>query len=335
MNKYVIALLLGFIILMLCSCIDDSLGVSNVRHSKEFSVSQVKNDKVLIGIMQHNQDDSFQKAMFKGAMSTAESLGYTVSSGISGDDPVVELELIRNFAKQGVTLLVLGSTTQAASEAGIELAHSLGMKVVTMDSINDESRADGQVGGDDIAAGYKTAKALAESIGGSGKIAISKFPDPIPPSNDRVAGFYEAFSEYPAIDVIAEESTEFNSMSAMEWASVIIEQHPDIKGFISIEDTSAIGIIRAVEEVKMEKEIKTATVVESLDIYEELDKGKVIEGVFAMNSYNYGAMAVFLLDRLDQEFPIPSIVKTTGVLVTRSNVDENRYYLEKIIEEKE
>jgi ABC-type sugar transport system substrate-binding protein len=280
-----------------------------------------------IGMMQHNQSDSFQQAMLKGAQEMSKTLGYEFMDASSNDDPVKELEIIRNFAKRGVNLLVLGSTTQAAGIAGVELAHSLGMKVITMDSIQSDSKAEGQVGGDDVAAGYYAAKHLAESIGGKGKVAINKFPDPIPPSEDRVKGFYKAFAEYPEIEVIAEAGPGYDTIKAMNWTAATIQANPDVKGFISIEDTSALGIVRGIENAKMEGKIKSVTVVESASIYKELSKGKVISGVFAMHSYNYGALAVTLLDRLHNNRPVPFIVKTTGVLVTQDNVAENLEYL--------
>lgn len=283
--------------------------------------------KPVMGLMQHNQSDSFQRAMLKGAQESADALGYELLDAAANDDPIKELEIIRNFSKRGVKLLILGSTTQAAGVAGVELAHSLGMKVVTMDSIQPDSLAEGQVGGDDVAAGYVAAKALAKAIGGEGKVAISKFPDPIPPSDDRVKGFYQAFEEYPGIEVVADAGTGFDTLKAMNWAAAIIQANPDIKGFISIEDTSALGIVRAIENAKLKDQIKTVTVVESQAIYEELKEGPIVVGVFAMHSYNYGALSVFLLDRLHNNRPVPYIVKTTGVLITQENVDENMAYL--------
>lgn len=284
--------------------------------------------KGTMGLMQHNQADSFQQAMLKGAQESAKALGYDLVDASSNDDPVKELEIIRNFAKRGVKLLVLGSTTQAAGVAGVELAHSLGMKVVTMDSIQGDSKAEAQVGGDDVAAGYVAAKALAEAIGGQGKVAISKFPDPIPPSEDRVKGFYQAFAEYPGIKVVADAGTGYDTLKAMNWAAANIQANPDIKGFISIEDTSGMGIVRAIENAKLEGKIKSVSVVESQSIYKEVKNGTVVVGVFAMHSYNYGAVAVFLLDRLNHNRPAPYIVKTTGVLVTKDNVDQNIGYLD-------
>jgi len=319
MNKAASILLLLALSLCLTAC----------RPASEPAPSAGTSDvpKGAIGLMQHNQADSFQQAMLRGARETAEALGYEFVDASSNDDPVKELEIIRNFAKRGVKLLVLGSTTQAAGKAGVELAHSLGMKVVTMDSIQPDSKAEGQVGGDDVAAGYIAGKALAEAIGGQGKVAISKFPDPIPPSEDRVKGFYQAFKEYPGIEVVADASTGYDTLKAMNWAAAVIQANPDIKGFISIEDTSGIGIVRAIENAGLDGKIKTVTVVESQAIYKELKKGTIVAGVFAMHSYNYGAMSVFLLDRLNHNRPVPFIVKTTGVLVTRDNVDENMAYL--------
>ncbi|WP_166368574.1 sugar ABC transporter substrate-binding protein [Psychromonas sp. SA13A] len=281
----------------------------------------------VIALMQHNQSDSFQQSMLRGASENAKRLGYDFMDASSNDDPVKELEIIRNFSKRGAKLLILGSTTQAAGVAGVELAHSLGMKVVTMDSVQPDSKAESQVGGDDVAAGYFAAKQLAESIGGKGKVAINKFPDPIPPSEDRVKGFYKAFAEYPEIKVVTEAGPGYDTIKAMNWTAATIQANPDIKGFISIEDTSALGIVRGIENAHMEGKIKSVTVVESTSIYKELKKDKVITGVFAMHSYNYGALAVTLLDILNHNRPVPFIVKTTGVLVTKDNVEENLEFL--------
>ena len=201
------------------------------------------------------------------------------------------------------------------------------MKVVTMDSVQPDSKAESQVGGDDIEAGYYAAKNLAEAIGGKGKVAINKFPDPIPPSEDRVKGFYKAFSEYPEIEVVTEAGPGYDTIKAMNWTAATIQAHPDIKGFISIEDTSALGIVRGIENAQKEGQIFSATVVESASIYKELKKNKVIKGVFAMHSYNYGALSVTLLDIINRNRPVPFIVKTTGVLVTKDNVDKNLEYL--------
>ena len=44
----------------------------------------------------------------------AKNLGYELIDAAANDDPVKELEIIRNFSKRGVELLILGSTTQAA-----------------------------------------------------------------------------------------------------------------------------------------------------------------------------------------------------------------------------
>lgn len=326
MKKFLALLLTLSMVLSLAAC--SSQEATPAKDAEQAEAAVTGESKGIMGMMQHNQGDSFQQAMLKGAQESAADLGYEFLDASSNDDPVKELEIIRNFAKQGVTLLVLGSTTQAAGVAGVELAHELGMKVVTMDSIQPDSKAEGQVGGDDVAAGYFAAKRLAEAIGGAGKVAISKFPDPIPPSEDRVEGFYKAFEEYPDIEVVADAGTGFDTIKAMNWAAAQIQANPDIKGFLSIEDTSALGIVRAVENAKLEDQISTVTVVESNAIYEELKKNTVVDGVFAMHSYNYGAISVFLLDRLNSGRPIPFIVKTTGVLVDESNVDENMEYLD-------
>lgn len=296
-------------------------GSSTSDSSDASSTGGDKTDKV--GFINHDLNDPFQQFMLLGGKETAAALGYDFVSGSSENDPLKEQDLIKNFASQGVTLLVLGSTTKASGETAIDLAHSLNMKVITMDSIQEDSKADSQVGGDDVAAGYIAGKQLAEAIGGKGEVAIAKYPSPIPPSDDRVTGFYKAFAEYPEIKVIAEDGPDADPIAAQTWATDIMQAHPDVVGFISIMDIHGLSIVRGIENAGKEDTVSCVTVVESEDSYKELQKeDSPMKSVVAMHSYNYGALAVFTLDRIANGRPAPSMIKTTGVAVTPENVDQ-------------
>jgi len=208
---------------------DSSTAATTKKDDVAVATTGTTSEKLKVGFINHDLNDPFQQFMLLGGKETAESLGYDFVSGTPNNDPIKEQELVRNFASQGVTLLVLGSTTKASGETSIELAHSLGMKVVTMDSIQPDSKAECQVGGDDIAAGYIAGKQLAEAMGGKGEVAIAKYPSPIPPSDDRVTGFKNAFAEYPGITVIAEDGPEADSISAMNWAANIMQDTQTLK----------------------------------------------------------------------------------------------------------
>ena len=325
MKKFIIGIII-ITVIMTISFIGCKTATDTTTSAE--TAASVEAEKATIAFMQHNYTDSFQYAINQGAREAAEALGYGYLQGVSDDDAAKELDLINNFSNQGATLLILGSNTQEAANADVDLAHKLGMKVVTEDNVFPESNAECQVGGDDIAAGYLAGKALAEAINGEGKVAINKFPMPVPPSENRVIGIKQAFLEYPGIEIIAEDSPGYDTVKAMDWTAAMIQSNPDIKGFISIEDTSALGIIRAIENAKLEDSIKSTCVVESAAIYDELKNGKVIQAVVAMHSYNYGAISSFMLDRLFNGRPVPSKILTTGVMVTKDNVDENLGYLE-------
>jgi ABC-type sugar transport system substrate-binding protein len=322
MKKVLAIVLTACMVMGLTACGNEVNETSNevVTNAEETGTEMAAKGKV--GFINHDLNDPFQQFMLLGGKETAEALGYEFVSGSAENDPIKEQDLINNFASQGVTLLVLGSTTKASGETAIDLAHELGMKVVTMDSIQEDSKADCQVGGDDIAAGYIAGIQLAEAMGGEGEVAIAKYPAPIPPSDDRVIGFYKAFDEYPGITVIAEDGPDADQMAAQTWAIDIIQAHPDVKGFISIMDVHGLGIVRGVENAGKEDSVSVVTVVESEDSYTELkNEGTPLKCVVAMHSYNYGAISVFALDRLENGRPAPSIIKTTGVAVTTENVD--------------
>lgn len=316
--KRVLAALTVLSLLAVTGC----ASTATTETTTEATTETTTESKGVIGFINHDLNDPFQQYMLLGGQETAEKLGYDFVSATSENDALQEQEIIKQFAAQGVTLLVLGSTTKESGEASIELAHEYGMYVVTMDSIQDDSEADSQVGGDDFQAGYLAGIELAEAIGGEGEVAICKYPSEIPPSEDRVEGFYAAFDEYPGITVIAEDGPDADQISAQTWATDIMQAHPDVVGFISIMDAHGIGIVRAVENAGAEDTISVVTVCESEDSYTELQTdGSPLDAVIAMNPYNYGSISVFMLDELNNDRPVPSVVKTTGCAVTSDNVD--------------
>ncbi|MGJ8530483.1 hypothetical protein, partial [Maritalea sp.] len=68
-------------------------------------------EKGTVGILVHNQADAFMQSIVSGAEEEAAALGYDFVSASSDGDSIKELESIRTFNVQGVTLLALASTT--------------------------------------------------------------------------------------------------------------------------------------------------------------------------------------------------------------------------------
>ena len=282
----------------------------------------------MIGLINHSIGDEFQSSMKAGAIETAEKLGYKVESAISDGDTSRQQQLIRNFSRQGAVGILLGSHSPEAADAGVQLAQSLGMKVVTLDSNPTNAIPAGTVGGKDVEAGYITGKNLAEAMDGEGKVAIWKFPTPIRPSVLRVEGFHKAFDEYPDIEVVVEQSTDFDALEAMKWAQAIIKGNPDLKGFISINNTAGIGIARGVEQADKLDQIKNATINEGREAFQAIEEGKLI-GTYSMNADNFGAIGALELDRALNGKATARTVEASGVWIDENNVSEMYKYLEK------
>ena len=110
---------------------------------------------------------------------------------------------------------------------------------------------------DNVAAAALAADKLAEAIGGSGKIGVIVHDQTSRTGIDRRDGFInEMKSKYPNITIVGPQYGAGDQLKSADLAKAMIQATPDIKGFFGANEGSAIGVINAVNELKMEGKIQ-------------------------------------------------------------------------------
>ena len=100
---------------------------------------------------------------------------------------------------------------------------------------------------DNVVNGYNIAKALFDSMGGEGQIFVVQGLLGNTASHARYEGLPTALEEYPNIEVVADDTANWNTDEALALVETWLTQYPDVGGIWCANDNMATGALQALD----------------------------------------------------------------------------------------
>jgi ribose transport system substrate-binding protein len=205
---------------------DYTIGVSNGFISSEWRTQMLKN-------------------MEEVAASYAEQ-GITIELVVESANVDVQgqIQQIQNLVNRGVDAIIVNPNDQAALNLALEDAVAQGIVVIAVDQ---EISAQGVY---NVAINQKewaaeSARWLAETLGGEGKIILIEGFVGHPANEARMEGVEEVLAQYPNIEVVGRESGSWDQATAQQVVSDLFASIPDIDA-VWTQDGMAQGVWTAV-----------------------------------------------------------------------------------------
>ncbi len=221
-------MLLGFVVLMLSVSLAQSykIGVSNGFISSEWRTQMLQ-----------NMEDVAAELGEQGI--TIELVVESANVDVPG-----QIQQIQNLINQGVDAIIVNPNDQAALNLALEDAVNQGIVVVSVDQ---EISAKGVY---NVAINQKewameSAKWLAETLGGKGKIILIEGFVGHPANEARMDGVEEVLAGYPDIEVVGRESGGWDQATAQQVVSDLFASIPEIDA-VWTQDGMAQGVWTAV-----------------------------------------------------------------------------------------
>lgn len=220
-------------------------------------------------------------------------------------------------AKKPAGIAVWGFDT--ALQPSIDAAMAAGINVVTfVGDIRDSARLT-YVGSSQYDIGYNGGKLYAESIDGTGKIAIMTLPGN-QMFEERQKGFEDAFAGYPGIEIVGYGDTKADTVTAVSAAKDLLNSNPDLVGFVCTDSTGAIGASTAVQELGKQGEVDILGMDRNSDILQMIKDGTITASIVQNDvSMSYWAM-LSLISAKYVNVPLTSDDKAAGVQVSPINI---------------
>ncbi len=206
-------------------------------------------DGITIGVSLLTRTHPFYQDLEQGLREAADSNGFQLRVTAGEFDVAKQKDQIQDFITQKVNAIIVCPCDSRSIGTAIKAANDAGIPVFTADiaCLAEGVHIVSHVASDNIAGGKLAARAVAEAIGKSGKVAIIDHPE-VESVIQRVKGFEEEIANYPDITVVAKLSGHGVKDQAFRTAEDILQSHPDLAAFFGINDDSALGAMAAVEK---------------------------------------------------------------------------------------
>lgn len=126
---------------------------------------------------------------------------------------------------------------------------------------------------DNVLGGYNTAKALFDAIGGKGKVVCIEGLLGNTASNARVEGFYKAVEEYPEIEVVEDDTGNWNTDEALTLVETWLAKYNDLAGIWCANDNMATGALQALDAAGLKGKVALVGFDANTDIVEAIRDG--------------------------------------------------------------
>jgi ribose transport system substrate-binding protein len=278
-------------------------------------------------------EDPFYRVMEKGIQAAAGDFGIDVQIaqfpatwGTSAQDPI--LSALKGQGNLDYIITAPVSTEEMI--APLQDAVDAGTKIITVDTfLGDGDYINGPVtfplsyiGSDNQEGGRIACRAIAEAMGGEGKVYIQNTNPDVSSVSDRSIGCREVLGEYPGIEIVGEEYSLDVEDTAVQQTAAILELHPDLDGIFGVNVFSAQGAGTAVLNAGLGGEVVVAAYDATQRAIELLNEGNV-QLVLAQKPFDMGYLGVaFAMADHSGVTSLPKHVTTGFAIIDAENVSD-------------
>ncbi|MER6092100.1 ABC transporter permease/substrate-binding protein [Streptomyces bluensis] len=273
-----------------------------------------------VGLSLSTLNNPFFVQIRKGAQEEARKLGADLTVTDAQNDASQQANQLQNFTSEGVGSIIVNPVDSDAAGPSVRAANKAAIPVVGVDRGVNKANTAALVASDNVEGGKLGAKALAEKLGGKGKIVILQGLAGTSASRERGAGFAEGLKAYPGIEVVARQPADFDRTKGLDVMTNLLQAHPDVDGVFAENDEMALGAIKALGS-KAGKSVAVIGFDGTPDGLKAVTDGTLYASV-AQQPTELGRIAVQNALKAAEGEKVEKTVKVPVKVVTAENVDE-------------
>jgi ribose transport system substrate-binding protein len=268
--------------------------------------------------------DEFYITMNCGAQAEAKKLGVSLDfQGPDQFDPSLQTPIANAIAAKKPDALLVAPTDSKAMYAPIKQISDAGSKVVLVDTTLDQSDfAVSQIASDNEGGGRAAAKALAELIGGKGKVFVVNVKPGISTTDLRAKGFEEEAKKlgltYVGVDYSNDQPDKAAAIVKAQLA-----KNPDLKGIFATNLFSAEGSASGLRESGKQGQVKIVSFDAGPKQVKDLKDG-LLQALVAQKPADIGAQGVQQAVAALDDKPTKKVIQTGSVILTKDNLAQNQ-----------
>ncbi|GFE87748.1 D-ribose ABC transporter substrate-binding protein [Steroidobacter agaridevorans] len=256
------------------------------------------------------------------ARDEAQRRNYKVTIFDSQNDPAKEAAHFENIVASRYAAVLLNATDAEGSVANVMKARVANIPVFTMDREINSRAPVSQVLSDNYAGAVDVAIEFVEQLGERGRYV--ELLGIVTDNNtwNRSKGFHSVVDRYPGLEMIAQQSAEFDRSKALEVMESILQRSTSIDAVFCGNDAMALGAYQALLSAGLAGKVKVFGFDGSDDALASIAEGKLTATAMQYPKTMARMVAEFADRYLQGERNLPARLPIHVDLVTRGNIGE-------------
>lgn len=304
--------------------VSESAGSESSESSSSGAGETAKKDpsEMKIGVSYQNLANEFITYMAESVKSKADELGVELVELDGQGSAEEQLKQVESFITDGCDAIILNPFDASGCVPCVDAANEAGIPIVVVNGLTDNvDEAYCYVGGDTVDSGRLAMRCMAEALGGKGNIVVIDGPTAHSAQLDRTQGIEEVLEEYPDIQIIAEQTANWDRAEAMTLMENWLQMGEQIDGVVGQNDEMAIGALKAIQAANMQDSIKVVGIDAIADALDLVESGEMIGTVY-QDAVGQGEGAVEAAVKAVNGEEVEKTTLIPYILITQENVAE-------------
>ena len=256
------------------------------------------------------------------AAAKAKALGYETKIFDSQNNTAVETDNFENILVADYCAILFNPTDADGSVANVKKAKEAGVPVFCMDrEINAKGVATSQILSDGYSGSVEIAKYFVEVMNKKGTYVELLGITGDNNTRARSTGFHSVVDNYPDLEMVAQQSADFDRNKGMEVMESMLQAHPDITGVFCGNDAMAMGAYQALVGAGKEKTVKVFGFDGADDAVKSIKENKLAATGMQFPKIMAEKAAEFADEYYKGKRDFPEKIPVAVELVTIKNVD--------------
>ena len=245
-----------------------------------FAVNACKNDTgkqpKKIAVIVSTLNNPWFVFLAQKAAAKAKELGYETKIFDSQNNTALETDHFENAIASGYSAILFNPTDADGSIANVIKAKAAGVPVFCMDrEVNSPDAANSQILSDSFSGCVAIGKYFVQQLNKKGKYV--ELLGLVGDNNtwSRSKGFHGVVDYFPGLQMVAQQSADFDRNKGMEVLESILQAHPDIDAVFCGNDAMAMGAYQALVAAGKAGHVKVFGFDGAEDVITSIKDGKI------------------------------------------------------------
>ncbi len=254
-----------------------------------------------------------------GTLSAGKDLGFDVSirgPRLESDIPG-QIDILRRAIAEKPDAIVLGAADYNLVVPAAREARRRGIRLVCIDSFLNSDDADVRIGTDSFEGGQKCGEALEGYVHSGDTVAIMSYVKGSSTAIDRESGARSYLKD--RVNLLDTLYSGSDADVAYRQAASLISRTPRLRGIVALNDPTARGAARAVDESGKSGAIALVGFDNSFGVLKYVERG-VIRDTVVQKPFNMGYLGIRAVADLMRGKKLPRFINTGSVDITVQNM---------------